>query len=367
MNQELIYQIAISELNGVGPVNAKNLLSYCGSLEGVFEASKKELAAIPNIGEVSASKIVKSKGEAIRIAEREVKYLEKDPSIQPVFFTSTQYPNRLKFCADSPLMLYFKGNSNMDAPKVIAMVGTRKMTHYGKKIINQFIGELIGTDVIIISGLAYGVDTYVHKVCVEHSIETIGVLAHGLDRIYPAANRKLAKSMINQGGLLTEYIHETNPDREHFPMRNRIIAGISDATIIVESADKGGSLITGDLAISYNRDVFAFPGKIDDPYSAGCNAFIKQQKALMIENASDLFHHLGWENNLVATPQQRSLFVELTDLERNLVNVLERNNMNAEQISRKSSLPLSTVTTHLLNLELKGVVRTIPGNLYAVN
>jgi len=221
---------------------------------------------------------------------------------------------------------------------------------------------------LVVSGLAYGVDATAHKACVENNVATIGVLGHGLDKVYPALHRKLALQMINNGGLLTEYTHGTKPDREHFPMRNRIIAGLADATIIIESGESGGSLITGEIAASYNRDVFAFPGRIQDSFSKGCHSLIKQQKALLVENAKDIFYNMGWQLAGGQKPAvQRSLLVDLTEDERKMATFLQEGAQGSEMLSIKSGLPLSMVNTVLLNLELRGIVRTLPGNLYSLN
>ncbi|MBX2846262.1 MAG: DNA-processing protein DprA [Saprospiraceae bacterium] len=367
MESKHLYQIAITALDGVGPVIARNLISYCGSVESVFSSSLQELVRIPGIGKLTAQKLIASRKAALKRAEKELKFLDRNKHIQPIFYLDKDFSNRLKFCSDAPLMVYFNGNVDLNANRMIAVVGTRRMSNYGRKLIETFIEQIAGTGVIVVSGLAYGVDTYVHKVCVQHQVATIGVLAHGLDRIYPATNKKLAKAMVKHGGLISEYTHETNPDRENFPSRNRIIAGLSDATVIIESKKQGGSLITGDLAISYHRDVFAFPGRVNDENSSGCNAFIKQQKALLIEQAGDLFAQLGWEQSIVKKNAQRRLFVDLAENERIIVKALAGTSSSPEEISIKSSLPLSQVNTHLLNLELKGVIRSIPGNLYIVN
>jgi len=368
METDFTYEIALTQLQGVGPKLSKVLLSKYHSAKNIFSATKKDLLNIEQFGTVVASQLLSSKKTALKRAEEEMKYLQKNPRVRPIFYTNKQYPNRLKYCDDAPVLLYAEGNMNLNAPKIIAIVGTRKISSYGKKLISDLIYQLTEDNVVIISGLAYGVDSQVHKECVKHKIENVGVLAHGLDTLYPATNRQLAKNMVKNGGLLTEYLTNTRPNRENFPSRNRIIAGLADATIVIESDVSGGSLITADIAFSYHRDVFAFPGRVDDQYSSGCNQLIKTQKALLIENASDLYRHLGWDTTASSnTSRQRQLFVELSDQEQQIATFLQEEDLTAEQISVKCGMPLSKVRTLLLNLELKGVLRISPGNQFALN
>lgn len=367
MKQDQLYKIALVKLKGIGAVNAKLLLSYCGSAEKVFTATKKELMAIPQIGEITAKYILSSKHEALEKAKSEIPFIQEN-EIQVISYYDQHYPNRLKYCDDSPVSLFYKGNANLNAKKMLTIVGTRSMTDYGKKSIKDLLYQFQGMDVVIVSGLAYGVDTEVHKCCVEYNLPTIGVLAHGLDAIYPARNRKLSRKMLEQGGLLTEFTSNTRPDRENFPKRNRIVAGLTDATIVVESDETGGSLITADIAFSYSRDVMAFPGQVGQKYSQGCNNLIKYNKASLIESAEDVFRLLNWKQGKnVQQNRQKQLFLNLNDVEQQIVKVLVKEAMSAEMISVKSSLPLSLVRTHLLNLELNGVVRISPGNQFTLN
>ena len=367
MKSNVIYKIALLKLKGIGSVNAKLLLSYCGSAEAVFSAPKEELIAIPQIGEITANHILSSKEEAISIAEEEIDFVEKN-NIQVISYYDEQYPNRLKYCDDSPVTLFYKGNASLNAQKMLTMVGTRKITNYGKQLIKDFLFQLRGMDVTVVSGLAYGVDTEVHKACLEYQLPTIGVLAHGLDAMYPARNKKLSKTMLEKGGLLTEFTTNTRPDRENFPKRNRIVAGLTDATIVVESGESGGSLITADIAFSYSRDVMAFPGSVGQEHSQGCNNLIKYNKASLIETADDALRLLGWQRGeQTKQNRQKQLFLDLNEVEQQIVKVLMKQPHSAEMISVKSSLPLSLVRTHLLNLELNGVVRISPGNQYTLN
>lgn len=365
--KQLLYQIALTQLKGIGPKLSQILLQNFEQASSIFNAKRIDFEQIDQLGIKTITNIISSKDEALLIAKREVEFLKKNPQIQAIFYTDSSYPNRLKYCSDAPILLYSEGNMNLNYNKVISIVGTRKMTNYGKKMIKDFLFEIQEEDILVISGLAYGVDSQVHRTCVELGIPTVGVLAHGLDQLYPVTNKKLAAKMKENGGLLTEYLTKTTPNKENFPMRNRIVAGLSDATIIVESDRKGGSLITADIAFSYNRDVFAMPGRVDDQFSSGCNFLIKQQKALLIENAKDLFYHLGWNEEKKFKNRQKSLFVELTDEERIIANLIQSSPLTAEIISAKSTFPLSSVRTILLNLELKGLLRIVPGNQYLLN
>lgn len=367
MNKKLQYQIALTQLDGVGHILSKVLLSHFQTPENIFSATRKDFLEIENIGAVITDKILDSRIAALDRAEEELKFLAKHSEIQTHFFTDSSYPNRLKYCDDAPLLLYSSGQMKLNAQRIISMVGTRKMTNYGRKLIKDFLFEIKDSDILVVSGLAYGVDTHVHQTCVDFGIATVGVMAHGLDNVYPAANKTLVSKMKQNGGITTEYITNTRPNRENFPSRNRIVAGLADATIIVESDIKGGSLITADIAASYHRDVFAFPGKVGEQYSSGCNGLIKRQKALLIERAEDLFKQLGWTNEPKKKSRQRQLFVELNESEQKLANIVQKESCTAEELSVKSLLPLSVVRTLLLNLELKGVVRVAPGNKFVIN
>ena len=367
MDSELLYYIGLQILKGVGPVNAKLLLSYCGSAKTVFTANEEELLQIPQIGQITVNQIIHSRDVALQRAKEELFYIEKN-NIQVLPYNHDEFPNRLKYCDDGPALLFYQGTANLNATKIVTIVGTRRMTDYGKRLIKDLLYEMQGMELVVVSGLAYGVDTAVHKACVEYNIPTIGVLAHGLDRIYPARNHSLANSMKQKGGLLTEFLTKTNPDRENFPKRNRIVAGLSDATIVVESDVKGGSLITADIAFSYDRDVMAFPGSVNQQFSGGCNNLIKYNKASLIENAGDVFRLLGWEKTGEEKKnRQRQLFLDLGEVEQKLVKLLMKESLSAHLLSVKSSIPLPLVQTHLLNLELKGVVRIAPGNRYTLN
>lgn len=366
MDELLKYKIGITLIPGIGDVLAKNLISYCGSIEGVFKEKKAKLQKIPGIGLVLADAI--RNHNVLERAEQEIKFIEKY-KIAPLFYLDDDYPQRLKHCHDSPVMLYYKGKADLNSKRIVSVVGTRNATLYGKKICQDLINGLADHDVLIASGLAYGVDICAHKTALTNDLPTIGVLAHGLDKIYPAAHRSTAEKMLVKGGLLTEFLSQTQPDRENFPKRNRIVAGMADATIVIESKDEGGSLITADIANSYNRDVFAFPGKVDDEYSVGCNRLIKNNKAALIESATDVLRLMGWEKQKQKkkTVQQKSLFLNLSPEEEMVVGILREKPVGIDELCYAAKLNMSKVSMLLLNLELTGVVRSLPGKVYSLN
>lgn len=363
-SDELQYQIGLTLLDGVGDVTAKNLIAYCGSASEIFKAKKSQLEKIPGIGSVIANSIVSNKSVLSR-AEKEIDFIIKH-KIKPLFFTEPNYPQRLKHCYDSPVMLYYKGNADLNKEKIVSVVGTRTPTNYGKETTEKLVQELKETGCIVVSGLAYGIDILAHKTSLDIGIETIGVLAHGLDRIYPSVHRNYAEKMLNQGGLLTEFVSETNPDRENFPKRNRIVAGMCDALVIVESKKEGGSLITATIANAYNKDVFAFPGKTTDVLSEGCNALIKTNKANLIESSADLFYIMNWNNDKPKTKTtQLPLMLSLTDEEQLIVDAFtSKNELHIDEICYATNYPVSKVSTLLLQLEFTNVLKPLPGKMY---
>ncbi len=367
MSETQLYQIALTKIKGVGPIQSKQLLSKFSDPKDIFDANYKEFLELEGFGLARAKQFQSSKNEAVRIAEQELKNLEKSPQIKTLFITDKDYPNRLKYCADAPILLFTEGNMNLNQRHVLSIVGTRKQTDYGRGIVKDFLFELKEWDILIVSGLAYGTDTFVHKTCVDYTISTVGVLAHGLDRLYPSSNKSLAIKMKQDGGLLTEYSFNTNPNRENFPTRNRIVAALADATIIVESGERGGSLITAQLANSYNREVFAFPGDIQRKASAGCNQLIKKRNATLINNFEDVCLELGWNHSeQKIMNRQRQLFVELDETEQRIVQALNGEALTAMQISIKSGIAIGLIHSILLTLELKGVVKISPGNRYSI-
>jgi len=357
-----LQKIAITSIPKVGPVTARNLVSYCGGVEAVFEARKKELLTVPGVGEGIATAILKK--DYFEIAEREMQFLENQ-DIQPLFFLDEAYPTRLKSIDNAPLLLYYKGNCNLNHPRIVSIVGTRKPSVLGIANCEQLVEDLKKYDVLVVSGLAYGIDVTAHKKCISEGIETVGVLGHGLKKIYPAQHRQVAMSMIEQGGLLTEFTSHTLPDREHFPMRNRIVAGMCDAVVVVETAQKGGSMITAFCANDYNKDVFAFPGRANDNHLQGCNYLIKTHKAALIQSAKDIGYIMRWEELDNQKEVQLALFNDLTENEQAIVGVLkEKDEMGIDQLIYETQLNASQLASILLSLEFKGLLKTIPGKRY---
>lgn len=359
----MLYPLWISMVPGIGPVNARKLISYCGSAEAVFREKHQHLIRIPGIGEVLASAVKGSK--LLQAAEREINFCEKY-KIRLFYYQDEDYPYRLKQCADSPLVFYYKGNAALNPLRVISIVGTRKATQYGKDACREIVEALAPYNVLVISGLAYGIDTCSHRYALENGMETVGVLGHGLDRLYPASNKALAEKMIKQGGLLTDFPSGTNPDRENFPSRNRIIAGLSDAVIVIEGAREGGALITADIANSYSRDVFSVPGKWGDVFSAGCNYLIASNKAALIQSPADLVCQMGWESPGEA-PAQQALFLTMTEDEERLVKlILENGDIGIDALCLASGFSLNRVSSTLLSLEMNRLVVSLPGKRYSV-
>ena len=358
-----LHEIALTCIPGVGHVTARNLLSHCGSAEEVFSAKKNNLNSIPGIGSKTIDSILNH--SAFKRAEQELTFIEKF-KIKALFFTDEHYPKRLRNCFDAPIMLYFKGDTNFNASKVISVVGTRNATDYGKELCKNLLAALKIHNPLVISGLAHGIDSMAHKECVKNNIQTIGVLGHGLDRIYPAINRNLAEKMLGCGGLLTEFPSGTNPDRENFPKRNRIIAGLSDATIVVEANIKGGALITAEIANSYNRDVFAYPGRIDDEFSSGCNYLIKTNRANLISKVADLEYLLGWGAvNAQKNKPQLSLTLNLSANEQKIVDILQaKGTIAVDDLAIQCNIPQSKFAITILGMEMQGIVIVLPGKMY---
>ena len=362
------YKIALSMLPGIGPVLARNLVSYCGSVEEIFRKKKAHLEKIPGIGEERASMIAGA--NVFARAEKEIEFIRKH-AIIPLFYLDAEYPKRLRNCDDSPVVMYFKGTADLNVSRTIAIVGTRRITEYGKEITDQLIADLAKHHVTIVSGLAYGIDIQAHRAALKNHLPTIGVTAHGLDRIYPPSHRPTAEKMIRHGGILTEYPSRTNPDRENFPARNRIVAGMCDATIVIESAKQGGALITAELANGYNRDVFAVPGRITDSYSQGCHELVRENKAMLVTSANDIARAMNWdveEENLAKKKQiQILLFDELKPEEKLLAEILQKNGQtDIDTLSLIAKLPVSFVSSLLLNMEFSGMVKMVPGKLFSL-
>ncbi len=365
MPQELMYQIALTRIPLIGDVIVKKLLEHFGSAGDIFSAKKHALEKIETVGTVRAAALCSFRDFG-PISE-EIAFMEKY-RIQPLFCTDPAYPQRLLHCYDSPAMLYYKGNTTLNPARIVNIVGTRHPTAYGRSVCETLVKELAAANITIVSGLAYGIDIIAHKTALKAQTPTIGVLAHGLDRIYPPAHKQIAADMLEQGGLLTDFTSQTQPDRQNFPKRNRIVAGICDATIVIESGDRGGSLITADLANGYNRDVMCIPGRLHDPQSAGCNALIRQNKAVLLTGAGDLLELMGWQekNGAEAAPvAQTGLFPVLT-AEEELIMALfrEKSRRHLEELYLQTRLSGSQVATAVFNLEMQSVLRSLPGQLY---
>ena len=365
MNDDLKYKIALSLIPKIGHITAKKLVSYTGSFEGVFKEKKSSLLKIPGIGNTLAELIVKS--DVIPKAEEEVEFIEKN-NITTIFYLEKDYPERLKHCEDAPILLYTLGDANLNSRKIISIVGTRKATTQGINFCEKLVEQLKAREhnPIIVSGLAYGIDAAAHRAALINKLETIAVLGHGLDIIYPASHKKLAGEIKKQGLIMTDFPSKSIRDKNNFIKRNRIIAGLSDATIVIESGEKGGSLVTADIANSYNRDVFAVPGRITDEYSRGCNNLIKSNKAAMLTSVDDLEYILGWEAGKDKKENiQRDLFVNLSEDEKLITEILKnQEDISIDKICLEANMPTSKVSPILLNLEFMGIVRTMPGKTY---
>ena len=370
INQETLYAVALTRINYFNVATSLQLYRKLGSATNIMEHRHDIRAVLPD-ATPRLIKALKDISDAMRRAEKELEF-DENHRIKPLVFNDDDYPQRLRECEDAPLVVYYRGTADLNKQRIISVVGTRHCTVYGQEIISKFISQLkeLCPDVLVVSGLAYGVDIQAHRNALKNGFETVGVLAHGLDYLYPTAHRDTATEMLKQGGLLTEFMTSTNADKINFVRRNRIIAGTADATIVVESAAHGGGLITADIANSYGREVFAFPGNIGMPYSEGCNNLIRDNKAALITSAEDFIKTMGWEQDAKLKKArekgiERQMFPELTDDETRIVNTLQHtNDLQANIISVKCGLPISTVASTLFNLELKGIVRLYAGGVY---
>lgn len=363
--ESLFSLLAISFLPGIGPVLARQLISHCGSPEAVFRTRKNILERIPGIGKERAAGILRS--EVRHLAERELNFVRcHELRLLPYF--DKQYPQRLRPYDDAPLLLFVKGNGELNPSRCVAVVGTRFMTDHGRQLIERLIEGLKPYHVTIISGLAYGVDITAHREALRQGLPTFGVVAHGLDRIYPSAHKPVALKMLEDGGLISEFPSGVKPDRDNFPARNRIVAGMTDATIVVESAEKGGALITAEFANDYNKEVFAFPGRPDDRYARGCNRLIGAHKAQLIENAEQLALAMNWtlsasDNSTVQT--QLLLPVDCPPEEEQIINYLLKNGTcHLDRLAWDCGIPVNRMAALLLQLEFKGFIKTGPGKLF---
>ena len=362
---ERLYLIGLTLLKGVGDVLSRHLLQYFGTAAEVFKANRSLLEKTPGIGAHTAEQIELSRSDALHRAEKELTFVDKN-RITVHTIVSDGYPKRLKECQDAPVVLYYKGTADLNSAKIISIVGTRRITDYGRKQTETLIHDLasIFPEVLIVSGLAYGVDIYAHRNALKYNLPTVGVLAHGLDRIYPAAHRNTASEMIRNGGLLSDFKSSTNPDRENFLRRNRLIAGLADATIVVESAEKGGSLVTADIAFSYGRDVYTFPGRVTDMFSSGCNRLIQMNKAGLISSAKDLVMALCWDTD-AKTEHQQDLFSSVERPDHPIVRLLqEKGEFHVNTLAMEMGLPIHKLTSILFELEMEGHIKAFPGGVY---
>ena len=365
--QEIIYAMALTRIPRLSLMNARLLYDTMGSATAVFEHRKDIRDVIPEANE-KLVEVLRDVDEAIADAEREMEFARKS-NIRCLSLNDDDYPLLLKECPDAPLVLYYLGNADLNAQRIVNVVGTRKITPMGKDICRSFIADLqkVYPDTLVVSGLAYGVDVNAHRAALENGMKTVGVLAHGLDTIYPAVHRQTAVKMVSQGGLLTEYMSNTRPDKGNFVRRNRIVAGMSLCTIVVESAAKGGALITAELAGDYNREVCAFPGRPYDEYSKGCNHLIAQNKAHLISCLDDFLEVMQWENPLKKKAQavQQELFPDVGDDEKMIIDTLRgADNKHINQIVIDTNLNIGRVTSALFELELKGIIQVLGGARY---
>jgi DNA processing protein len=368
MSQQLVYEVALGLLPGIGNQLSRQLVSYCGSARQVFHTPPGKLLRIPGIGKshvrnLPLTAVLKQAENIIRQAEQQ--------QVKLLFYTHPDYPKRLKQIADAPTLLYYKGTADLNAARIISIVGTRQCTAYGREVTDQLVQDLVKHQALIVSGLAYGIDVAAHRAALQAGLATAGVMANGLDLVYPSLHRKIAGMMLEQGGLLSEYTFGTKPEPPRFPARNRIIAGLADATIIVEAAIKGGALITAEIAHSYNKDVMAVPGPIHAPFSAGCNYLIKSNKAAAYTGIKDLEELLNWDLDLLKAVKPRpGNFYPPEDFTAEeyqvLLVLLETREEQIDNLSWKSQLPIGQVASLLLALEFKGVVKSLPGKKYQI-
>jgi len=367
IDQNRLALVALHFVPGIGDYTIRQLISYCGSAEKVFSTPKGKLLKIPGVGTVLANALINRK--SFDQAEKELQHAERE-STEILLFTDKKYPSRLKQIPDAPSMLYCKGNIDLEASKTVGIVGTRQATAYGKEQLEKIVESLVPHSPLIVSGLAYGIDIHAHKQAIKWGLSTIGVMGSGMDIIYPGTHKETARKMQDNGGLITEHPFGTKPDAHNFPKRNRIIAGLSDALIVVEAAEKGGALITAEIANSYNKDVFAYPGSVGITYSAGCNNLIKTNRAHLLTSIKDLEYIMNWTAQ-EHTPRKKVHPLSLDGYSQEektiLTLLLEKSPSMIDELSWKSGLPISQLASVLLGLEFAGVVKSLPGKMFALN
>lgn len=363
--EELLYVLALQKTKGIGDIIAKKLITTLGSASAVYREKSQNIRKLNGIGTVTLANL-KDK-TPLKQAEKEVEFIIKH-NIKTLYFLNDDYPFRLKHCIDGPILMFQKGETSFDNRKIISIVGTRNMTSYGRDCCEQILADLKSYNPIIVSGFAYGVDICAHRLAIKNGLETVAVLAQGFASLYPKAHQKYEKELLENGSFITEFWYHEEPLREHFLQRNRIIAGVSEATIVIESAEKGGSLVTADIANSYNKDVFAVPGRTSDKYSKGCNQLIKQNKAIILNATSDLIAELNWEQKSIEKQViQAQLFLELSETEQLITSFLQANGkQQLDLISLKNKLTIQQTAAILFNLEMKGVLKPLPGKMFEV-
>jgi DNA processing protein len=366
MDQNRLSLLALHFIPGIGDYLVRQLVSYSGSAEKVFKTPKGKLLRIPGIGEVTAESI--RTGKPFAAAEKEAWKAEKE-NVRLLFFTDDNYPSRLRQANDAPSLLYVKGNVNFENPKCVGIVGTRQATPYGRERVEDLVEGLVPHQALIISGLAYGIDIHAHKHALKVNLPTLGVMGSGIDVIYPPSHKDIAKKMYDNGGVTTEQKFGSQPDAHNFPARNRIVAGLCDAVIIVEAAEKGGALITADIANSYNKDVFAYPGNVGQSHSAGCNNLIKSNRAHLITSVQDLQYIMGWDGEAKPKAKREISFESFEPAEQTILKVLADNNdqLMLDELSWKTNLAVGQLASILLSLEFKGAVKSLPGKVYKLS
>lgn len=364
MINDLLYQLALTQVPQIGCVHAKLLIEQFHSAEAIFKASISQLEKTEGIGTVRARHIKQFSN--FSPLEKEIDFIEKH-NVKPLFLTHPNYPQRLLHCYDSPTLLFYRGNANLNAPRIVAVIGTRLHSAYGKQLTENLVQTLAAYNVLVVSGLAFGIDAIAHKAALRHHVPTVGVLAHGLHSLYPTEHTNMAREMIQQGGgLITEFCSDITAEKHHFPIRNRIVAGLSDAVVVIETGSKGGSMITAELANDYNRDVFAYPGRVADAKSAGCNELIKNNKAILLTNAQELAASLGWNDPPPPkASSQKELFVNLNAEEKALISLLsEKKPVHLDELNLKCGFSTSSLITAVLSLEMQQLIQALPGKMY---
>ncbi len=367
--EEKLYKVALGNLPNVGNKNSQSLLAYCGSAKQVFRTPKRKLLKIPGIGEVITNSILQK--DTLLNAEQEIERAQKE-GVQILFLSDDDYPKRLRHVYNAPPLIYYKGNTSLDSSRMIAVVGTRNVTDYGRQMVDKLISGLNESGVIIVSGLAYGIDICAHRAALKNNLPTIGVMANGIDQMYPWQHKKTSEQMILNGGLLTEEPFGTKPSAPRFPARNRIVAGLCDAILVVESAEKGGSLITANLAFDYDKEIFAVPGNINSRFSKGCNNLIKEHKAHLVTEPEDILNMMNWdldESAIKSKPNKTPLNpADFSKDEIRILQLLEKRQLiSKDELFLELEIPMHTLSTNLLNLEFNLHVECLPGNKFKLS